>query len=59
MKRFYLVLYIALLGTVPVFAKEKPMDTEHSRVTIRVGKSGLFSVAGHDHEVVAPIAEVR
>ena len=57
MKRFYLVLYIVLLGSMPVFGKVKPIDTEHSSFTIHVGKSGLFSVAGHDHEVVAPIAE--
>lgn len=56
-KRCYLVLGIALVGTGPVFAKDKPIDTEHSSITIHVGKSGLFSVAGHDHEVVAPIAE--
>jgi polyisoprenoid-binding protein YceI len=57
MKRFYLVLSMALLGSVPLVAKGKPIDPEHSRITIHVGKSGLFSVAGHDHEVVAPIAE--
>jgi len=57
MKRLYLVLCIAFLGSVSVFGKDKPIDPEHSSFTIHVGKSGLFSVAGHDHEVVAPIAE--
>jgi polyisoprenoid-binding protein YceI len=57
MKRFYPVLCIALLGSVHAFGKVKPIDTEHSSFAIHVGKSGLFSVAGHDHEVVAPIAE--
>lgn len=42
---------------MPVYAREKPIDTEHSTVTVHVGKSGLFSAAGHDHEVAAPIAE--
>ena len=57
MKRFYLVLYIVLLGSVPVFGRVRPIDPEHSSFTIHVVKSGLLSVAGHDHEVVAPIAE--
>lgn len=30
------------------------VDAERSLVTIAVGKSGLFSFAGHPHEVVAP-----
>jgi hypothetical protein len=37
--------------------KVRPIDPEHSSFTIHVVKSGLLSVAGHDHEVVAPIAE--
>lgn len=38
------------------FAAEKPIDAQHSTIHIHVGKSGLFSVAGHDHWVTAPIA---
>jgi polyisoprenoid-binding protein YceI len=35
---------------------ERPytVDAEASRVTIQVGKGGLFGFAGHEHEVVAP-----
>jgi len=29
------------------------LDPEHSRMTIHVGKAGLFGFAGHEHEVVA------
>jgi polyisoprenoid-binding protein YceI len=57
MKGLCLVLCLALLESLPVFAKDKPIDPEHSSITIHVGKSGLFSVAGHDQEVVAPFAE--
>jgi hypothetical protein len=31
-------------------------QTPHSSFTIHVGKTGLFSAAGHNHVVVAPIA---
>ena len=35
------------------------VDPAASEVLVRVGKSGLFSFAGHTHEVAAPIAEGR
>jgi polyisoprenoid-binding protein YceI len=48
---------LAIGGQVAV--GQKPMtlavDAKESRVVIEVGKSGLFSVAGHAHEVVAPV----
>jgi polyisoprenoid-binding protein YceI len=37
-------------------AAQKPLDTEHSSLTIHVGKTGLFSAAGHEHVVSAPVA---
>ena len=36
-----------------------PIDVEHSTIRIHVGKAGLFSAAGHEHWVAAPIAEGR
>jgi polyisoprenoid-binding protein YceI len=36
---------------------ETPIDVEHSTIRIHVGKAGLFSAAGHEHWVAAPIAE--
>jgi polyisoprenoid-binding protein YceI len=33
------------------------IDPEHSKLTVRVYKTGLFSSLGHDHEIVAPITE--
>jgi polyisoprenoid-binding protein YceI len=44
-------------GVTQVVAAQKPLDTEHSSLTIHVGKVGLFSAAGHEHVVIAPVAE--
>jgi polyisoprenoid-binding protein YceI len=38
-------------------ASERPIDLENSSVRIQVGKAGLFSAAGHEHWVTAPIAQ--
>jgi polyisoprenoid-binding protein YceI len=38
-------------------AADRPIDVEKSKLTIHVGKAGLFSVAGHEHQISAPIAE--
>ena len=43
--------------SVGVFAVERPIDTANSTLTIHVGKTGLFSAAGHEHEVSAPIQQ--
>jgi polyisoprenoid-binding protein YceI len=37
-------------------AQDKTIDVEHSTITIHVGKAGLFSGAGHEHWVTAPIS---
>ncbi len=37
-------------------AQEKAIDTQSSTITIHVGKSGLLSVAAHDHTINAPIS---
>lgn len=39
------------------FAAERPIDVARSTLRIHVAKSGLFSAAGHEHWVTAPIAE--
>jgi polyisoprenoid-binding protein YceI len=43
-------------GATQVFAAQKLLDTEQSSLTIHVGKTGLFSAAGHEHVVTAPVA---
>ncbi len=45
-----------LFLTLRLAAQESPIDTEHSTITIHVGKGGLVSAAGHDHAIDAPIA---
>jgi polyisoprenoid-binding protein YceI len=48
------------LGAAPGAAGDTYLvDPEASDVLVQVGKSGLFSFAGHTHEVAAPIAEGR
>jgi polyisoprenoid-binding protein YceI len=53
--RSALIWVVVVTGTA--WAAEKPIDVEHSTLRIHVGKSGLFSAAGHEHWVTAPIAE--
>ena len=38
-----------------VSAQQRKVDTQKSTMTIHVGKTGALSVAGHEHEVRAPI----
>jgi polyisoprenoid-binding protein YceI len=38
-----------------VNAQEHKIDTQKSTLTIHVGKTGVFSGLGHEHEVSAPI----
>jgi polyisoprenoid-binding protein YceI len=47
---------LALAAAVPVAAggRNYAIDPAASRVEIRVGKSGVFSFAGHEHRVLAP-----
>lgn len=37
-------------------ADDRPIDLQRSTITIHVGKAGLFSAAGHEHWINAPIA---
>jgi polyisoprenoid-binding protein YceI len=37
-------------------AQDLPIDVERSTITIHVDKAGLFSAAGHEHWVSAPIS---
>ena len=36
-------------------AHPRPIDSEKSTMTLRVGKSGAFSAFGHNHEIAVPI----
>jgi hypothetical protein len=56
MRRNVLCLSAALLSVVPLFGQDRAIDTQRSKITIHVGKSGLLSAAAHDHTINAPIA---
>lgn len=43
-------------GIASLSAHDKAIDVQRSSLTIHVGKAGLFSAAGHEHWVKAPIA---
>ena len=51
-----LVFVAALAPSQHSLAAEHPVDLEHSTIRIHVGKAGLFSAAGHEHWVTAPVA---
>ena len=46
------VIFVCVLG---VSAQQHNIDTQKSTLTIHVGKTGVFSGLGHEHEVRAPI----
>ncbi len=50
------IISVFVCAALPLAAQERPIDTEHSTITIHVGKSGVLSVAAHDHTIDAPIA---
>jgi polyisoprenoid-binding protein YceI len=51
------ILLLLVIAAEMAPAAPVAIDVEHSTIRIHVGKSGLFSVAGHEHWVLAPIAE--
>lgn len=46
---------LLLLSTLTV-AQSRPVDSANSSITVHAYKSGLFSFAGHDHIIRAPIS---
>jgi polyisoprenoid-binding protein YceI len=46
---------LSLLCVPGARAQQHAIDTQGSTLTIRVGKTGVFSALGHEHEVRAPI----
>jgi polyisoprenoid-binding protein YceI len=49
------VLLIAISPSL-LGQQSRPIDTANSKLTIHASKSGVFSFAGHDHTIAAPIA---
>lgn len=50
----FLAVALCLSG-LGAAAQQRNIDTQHSTITIHVGKTGMFSGLGHEHEVSAPI----
>src|SRR5260370_42337390 len=55
MKRTMFLAAASLLCALGATAQQRNIDTQKSTLTIHVGKSGIFSGLGHEHEVRAPI----
>ena len=54
--RNILCLWLLLFPSL-LLAGERAIDSANSTITIHVGKTGLFSAAGHEHEVKAPVEQ--
>jgi len=46
---------MSLMCVLSASAQQHKVDTQNSTLTIHVGKTGIFSGLGHEHEVRAPI----
>ncbi|HEX9110211.1 MAG TPA: YceI family protein [Terriglobales bacterium] len=55
MRRTVFLAAMSLMCALGVSAQQHKIDTQKSTLTIHVGKTGVFSGLGHDHEVRAPI----
>jgi polyisoprenoid-binding protein YceI len=55
MKRTIFLALTSLLSALSAGAQQHIIDTQKSTLTIHVGKTGVFSGFGHEHEVRAPI----
>ena len=55
MRRTVFLAAATLVCALGVNAQQHNIDTQKSTLTIHVGKTGVFSALGHEHEVHAPI----
>ena len=55
MRRTVFLAAASLVCVLGVSAQQHNIDTQKSTLTIHVGKTGIFSGLGHEHEVRAPI----
>lgn len=55
MRRILFVAAASLICVLGASAQQYAIDAQKSTLTIHVGKSGVFSGFGHEHEVRAPI----
>ncbi len=50
------LLFLVFIASAIAAAADRPIDVADSTIRIHVGKAGVFSAAGHEHWVRAPIA---
>jgi polyisoprenoid-binding protein YceI len=55
MRRIVFVTTASLVCALALSAQQHSIDTQKSKLTIHVGKTGAFSALGHEHEVGASI----
>ena len=55
MRRTVFLAAVSCVCGLGVSAQQHGIDTQKSTLTIHVGKTGVFSALGHEHEVRAPI----
>jgi polyisoprenoid-binding protein YceI len=48
-------LSLLLLATLAVAQSTRQVDPDRSKLTVHVGKAGMFSTFGHEHEIGAPV----
>jgi polyisoprenoid-binding protein YceI len=54
--RLPIALVLAVVSAAALRAERRPIDVDHSTLTVFVYKSGLFSALADDHVIRAPIA---
>jgi hypothetical protein len=55
MRRTVFLAAVSWMCGLGVSAQQHEIDTQKSTLTIHIGKTGVFSGLGHEHEVRAPI----
>jgi hypothetical protein len=53
--KLWILLLVGIMAPTGLHGQRHPIDTRRSVMTIRVYKSGLFSVFAHNHTITAPI----
>ena len=56
MRRLRALISCGVLLAATAAAQSVPIDTQRSSMMVKVGKAGMFSAFGHNHEIRAPIA---
>src|SRR3954464_15104657 len=50
-----LVIVILVAAAAASAQSTRPIDPDRSKLTVHVGKAGMFSAFGHEHDIAAPV----